>query len=114
MPVLSIDILVTGQDSVLSTVLRNCAEGTVAGRVVGVASNQNCPALAVGRSAQVPLVRAFPIEDDQSRSDRHAVMGAALREAGVNLVMVGGYNESLELTFFGAVGSGVDVISMYP
>jgi phosphoribosylglycinamide formyltransferase-1 len=112
MPNLTMAILVSGQGSVLKTVLRNCADETVLGRVAAVASNRDCPALEVARAAGVPLVRAYPVGDFPSRSARDAAMGADLRQVGVNLVVVGGYNESLEKSFFDVVG--VDAISMYP
>ena len=40
-------------------------------------------------------------------------MGTDLRLAGADLVIVGGYNDSLDETFFATVGTS-NVISMYP
>jgi phosphoribosylglycinamide formyltransferase-1 len=105
-------VLVSGQGSVLKTVLRACRDGSVDGTVAAVGSNRECPGLEVGRQAGVSHVGAFLGAHYQSQAARDAALGAFLRAAGVELAIVGGYNEPLELAFFEAVG--VDVIGMYP
>jgi phosphoribosylglycinamide formyltransferase 1 len=111
-PHLKLGVLVSGQGSVLKTVLRACREGFVDGSVAAVGSNRDCPGLEVARSAGVPAVSAFFSDEYESRAARDAALAAYLRFAGVDLVIVGGYNEPLETSFFDSVGS--DVIGMYP
>lgn len=113
MPELKITILVSGRGSVLKTVLRVCGDGTVPGEVVAVASNIECPALDVARAASVPFIRSYDIDKYESRAARDAAMGADLQRTGTDIVVVGGYNDSLEEAFFNTVGT-TNVISMYP
>lgn len=113
MPDLKIAILVSGRGSVLKTVLRVCGDGTLRGEIVAVASNIECPALEVARAAAVPFICSYDISAYQSQAERDAAMGADLQDAGANLVIVGGYNDSLDSAFFSGVGTA-DVISMYP
>ncbi|MGH2770874.1 MAG: phosphoribosylglycinamide formyltransferase [Actinomycetota bacterium] len=105
-------ILVSGHGSVLKTVLREFASGYLDGSVAAVGSNRECPGLDVARSAGVPAVSALFASDYESRSARDAALGVFLRSAGVDLVIVGGYNEPLEPSFFESIV--VDVIGMYP
>jgi phosphoribosylglycinamide formyltransferase-1 len=109
---LNFGILVSGNGSVLKTVLRACRDGEVPGRVLAVASNQECPALEVARQAQVPHVRSYPIDDYDSRVKRDAAMAADLVVAGVDFVIVGGYSEVLEDGFLRSFKDRA--ISMYP
>lgn len=112
MSTLSIAILVSGNGSVLRTLLRVCNEGSLDGAVVSVASNQECPALAVAREAGTETVRAFPTADHASRADRDAALGHFVAGSGADIVVVGGYSEPLEEEFFAAAPP--NVISMYP
>jgi phosphoribosylglycinamide formyltransferase 1 len=109
---LNIGILVSGNGSVLKTVLRACGEGEVPGKVLAVASNQTCPALEVAEQARVPHVRSYPIGDFDSRTKRDAAMAADLVAASVDFVVVGGYSEVLEDSFLRLFKDRA--ISMYP
>jgi len=84
----------------------------VDGDVIAVGSNWECPALGLARAANVPTVVACPRDDFDSRTARDAALAGIIRDAGVNLVVVGGYNEPLEASFFEHVRA--DVIGMYP
>ncbi len=109
---LKIGLLVSGNGSVLKTLLRVSGDGSLAGEVVAVASNRDCPALDVARGAGVAHVAAFPVDDYTSRSDRDAAIADHLLRADVNFVVVGGYSEPLEPSFFERIP--YDTISMYP
>jgi phosphoribosylglycinamide formyltransferase-1 len=111
-PDLRLAILVSGRGSVVKTVLAACADGRVAGSVVAVASNLGCPALEVARAGGVPSVGFRPLEDFESRPVRDVSLARLVRDAGANLVIVGGYNDYLEESFFDTVAA--DVIGMYP
>lgn len=104
---LRIGLLVSGQGSVLRTLLRVCGDGSLPGQVVAVASNRECPALRLAREGGVGHVAAYPVADYASRAERDARMAA-----GVNFVVVGSYSEALEPGFF--TGIPRDTISMYP
>lgn len=112
MPNLKVAILVSGRGSVVKTVLRACGDGRVDGQVVAVASNVDCPALEVARAGGVPTVATCSKADYPSRPERDAALAERVREARADLVVVGGYDEPLEESFFSNVGA--DVIGMYP
>lgn len=109
---LKIGLLVSGNGSVLRTLLRVTGDGTLAGEVVAVVSNRDCPALDLARGAAVPHVEAYPVAGFASRAERDAAMAADLVRAGVNFVVVGGYSEALEESFFEYTPG--NAISMYP
>jgi phosphoribosylglycinamide formyltransferase-1 len=109
---LKIGLLVSGNGSVLKTLLRVCGDGSLPGEVVAVASNRECPALGVAREVGVVHVAAFPVDDYASRSDRDTAIAGHLLQANVNFVVVGGYSEPLEPSFFERIPD--DTISMYP
>lgn len=108
---LQIGSMVSGNGSVLKTLLRACASGDVAGQVAAVASNKVCPALDIARNASI-AAQAFPIDQFESRSLRDAAIAEFFVVSGVNFVVIGGYDEPLEEAFF--VDSLPEVISMYP
>lgn len=109
---LNLAILVSGRGSVLKTLLAACARGDLDAAVVAVAGNKECPALAVGREAGVPLVACHRLTDHGSRAKRDAAMADDLLAAGVDFVVVGGYDEALAEGF---VSRWPDrMISMYP
>ncbi|MBV9023280.1 MAG: hypothetical protein JO362_05670 [Streptomycetaceae bacterium] len=109
---LRIGLLVSGRGSVLKTLLRVCGDGSLPGEVVAVASNRECPALGLAREAGVGRVSSYPINDYASRAERDAHIAADLSASDVNFVVVGGYSEALEPSFFDA--TPCDIISMYP
>lgn len=109
---LRIGLLVSGNGSVLKTLLRVCGDGSLNGEVIAVASNRDCPALSVARNAGITHVAAYPVSDYASRADRDAEIAAQLARADVNFVVVGGYSEPLEPSFFERISH--DTISMYP
>jgi phosphoribosylglycinamide formyltransferase-1 len=109
---LRIGVLVSGNGSVLRTLLRACGEGVISGEVAAVASNVSCPALKVGKDGGVPMVSAFEIDRYASRWERDAAIARALVDQGVDFVVVGGYSEVLEPGFFEIAPP--EVISMYP
>lgn len=108
---LKIGSMVSGNGSVLKTMLRVCGAGEVPGEVVAVASNKECPALDVARDAGV-VAQAFPVDDHTSRSARDEAIAHFLVSAGADFVVVGGYSEPLEPSFFEV--APVETISMYP
>jgi phosphoribosylglycinamide formyltransferase-1 len=109
---LRLAILVSGRGSVLRTVWAACARGSLDGEVVAVASNKECPGLEVARELGVPAVARYPLGDYESRVERDTAMAEGLAAAGVDFVVVGGYDEALEETL---VGRDPDrMISMYP
>ena len=108
---LNIGSMVSGNGSVLKTMLRVCRVGKVPGRVVAVASNRECPALDVAREASIPA-RAFVLTDYSSRADRDRAIASFLVAEGADIVVVGGYSEPLEESFFEVAPA--DTISMYP
>jgi len=79
----------------LRYMLQGCADGSVPGSVVAVASNIDCQALVVAREAEVPYIVNHAAEHYGSRADRDTEMGAELLKAGVDLVVVAGYTEPL-------------------
>lgn len=109
---LKIGLLVSGNGSVLKTLLRVTADGSLPGEVVAVASNRECPALGVARDAGIAHVAAYPVDGFASRADRDAEIAEHLLRADVNFVVVGGYSEPLEPSFFERIPH--DTISMYP
>lgn len=94
---LRLGVLVSGHGSNLRAVIEACASGRLDAEVALVASNKrSAPALAVATAAGIPA-RAFPIpEHGGNVADRDAAMAAALRQAGVDLVVCAGYDRVLD------------------
>ena len=104
--------MVSGNGSVLKTLLRVTGNGGIDGKVVAVASNKECPALMVARDASIPA-QAFVIDQFESRPARDAAIAEFLTANDVDFVVVGGYDEHLEETFF-TDDLLPNIISMYP
>jgi phosphoribosylglycinamide formyltransferase-1 len=96
-------VLVSGRGTNLAAILDACASGAIPGEVVHVASNKrSCPALDIARRAEVPEVRAFPLTEYAGLAARDAAMAAALKAAGVELVISAGYDRVLDEGFVAA------------
>lgn len=108
---LKIGVMVSGNGSVLKTMLRVCGAGEVPGEVVAVASNRECPALDVACGEGV-TARAFTRDEYQSRDERDQAIARFLVGEDVDFVVVGGYSEVLEPSFFQLAPA--EIISMYP
>jgi phosphoribosylglycinamide formyltransferase 1 len=89
-------VLVSGRGTNLQAILDACAQGRVAATVAMVAANRECPALDIARAARVPDVRVFTVPEFGSGRERDRAMGAALTEAGVELVVCAGYNRVID------------------
>lgn len=109
---LRIAILASGKGSVVKTLLRACGDGRIPGEVVAVAGNIECPALEVGEAAGVGTVGFCALDRYESRAARDEALAALVRGSEPGLVVVGGYSDILEESFFANVGA--DVIGMYP
>lgn len=96
----------------LRYILQGCADGSVPGSVVAVASNIDCPALAVAREAAVPHIVHRARENYASRAERDTEMGTGLLKAGVDFVVVAGYTEPLDEGLLDLFPDRA--ISMYP
>lgn len=113
MPVtLRIGLLLSGNGSVLQTLLSAIGDGSLDAKVEAVVTNRDCPALGVATRAGIPMLRLFDIADFASKAGRDAAMGAFLVSAGVELAIVGGYSEHLDEAFFQEFGD--NIIGMYP
>jgi phosphoribosylglycinamide formyltransferase-1 len=96
-------VLVSGQGTNLAAILEACASGGIPGEVIFVASNKPaCPALEIARQAEVPQVQAFPLAEYGDQAVRDAAMAAALKSAGVELVITAGYDRLLDEGFVAA------------
>jgi phosphoribosylglycinamide formyltransferase-1 len=96
-------VLVSGRGTNLAAILQACASGGIPGDVIFVASNKPvCPALEIARQAEVPQVQAFPLADYGEQAARDAAMAAALKAAGVELVITAGYDRLLDEGFVAA------------
>jgi phosphoribosylglycinamide formyltransferase 1 len=109
---LRIAILVSGKGSVVRTLLRACEDGRIAGEVVAVAGDIECPALKLAEDAGVETVGFCHLDRYESRIARDGALAELVRSADPGLVVVGGYADVLEASFFDNVGA--DVIGMYP
>ncbi len=90
-------VVVSGRGTNLAAILEACAAGGIPGEVVFVASNKpGCPALEIARQAKVPEVQAFPLTEYADLATRDAAMAAALKSAGVELVITAGYDRVLD------------------
>lgn len=107
-----IAVLVSGKGSVVRTLLRACEDGRIAGEVVAVAGDIECPALKLAEDAGVETVGFRHLDRYESRAARDAALAELVHSAEADLVVVGGYANVLEATFFDNVDA--DVIGMYP
>lgn len=88
-------VLVSGRGSNLQVLLDVIARGELSARVVAVASNKaGVPALERAARAGVPH-QAFPRDDYPSRRARDEAMADYLRQQGIDLVVLAGYDRVL-------------------
>jgi len=110
---LSVGVLVSGRGTNLQAILDACASGSLAARVVFVASNRDgAPALIRAKRAGVSC-RAFTIEVHGTRAAAQSAMGDALVRAGVRLIVLAGFDHILTPGFFVKV-AGVPIINVHP
>lgn len=110
---LSVGVLVSGRGTNLQAILDACASGSLAARVVLVASNRDgVPALIRAKRAGVPCV-AFTIEAHGTRAAAQSAMADALVRAGARLVVLAGFDHILTPGFFVKV-AGVPIINVHP
>lgn len=110
---LSVGVLVSGRGTNLQAILDACANGSVAARVVYVASNRDgVPALIRAKRAGVPCA-AFTIEAHGTRAAAQNAMADALVRAGARLVVLAGYDHILAPGFFVKVAR-VPIINVHP
>ncbi len=109
---LTIGLVTSGRGTMLRYVLDACATGLIQANLTAVVSNIDCPALAVGKERAVPHTSRFDAASYASKADRDHAMGEFLRSAGVDLVLVAGYNETLAASFIDQFPRRV--ISPYP
>jgi phosphoribosylglycinamide formyltransferase-1 len=93
-------VLVSGRGTNLAAILEACASGGIPGEVVFVAGNKPAaPALEIARRSGVPEVRAFTLAEYGDLAARDGAMAAALKAAGVELVITAGYDRVLDEGF---------------
>ena len=106
-------VLVSGRGTNLQAILDACANGTLAARVVLVASNrEGVPALERAARAGVPHA-TFTTEAAGSRAAAHAAMAKAVVTSGARLVVLAGFDRILATIFFHTLG-GIPVINTHP
>jgi phosphoribosylglycinamide formyltransferase-1 len=110
---LPIGVLVSGRGTNLQAILNACADGTLAARVVFVASNRDgVPALIRASRAGVAHA-AFTIAQYGSRGAAQAAMADALVAAGVRLMVHAGFDHILGPEYFVRLGS-TPIINVHP
>ena len=110
---LPIGVLVSGRGTNLQAILDACASGSVAARVVYVASNRDgVPALIRAARAGVPHA-SFTIAGYGSRPAAQGAMADALVRAGARLVVHAGFDHILGHDYFVRLG-GIPVINVHP
>jgi len=110
---LPIGVLVSGRGTNLQAILDACASGSVAARVVYVASNRDgVPALIRAARAGVPHA-SFTIAGYGSRAAAQGAMADALVRAGARLVVHAGFDHILGHDYFVRLG-GIPVINVHP
>jgi phosphoribosylglycinamide formyltransferase-1 len=91
-----VGVLVSGRGSNLRALLDALSAKSSAAHVVCVVTNRpGCAALDHARRADVP-VHIFAKKEYGSRAARDAAMAEALNQAGVDLVVLAGYDEILD------------------
>lgn len=87
-----IGVLVAGRGSNLQAILDAIVRGELQARIgVVISSRASAPALAIAAAHDVP-VRVIAPRDYTSRAEEGAAIVEALRDAGVSLVVLAGYN----------------------
>jgi len=102
MPTLDLGVLISGRGSNLQAILDAIAAGRLDARVRLVVSNRpDAAGLARAERAGVPT-RVIPHQDFADRDSFDAAVVAALREAGVEWVVLAGFMRLLSRTFLDA------------
>jgi formyltetrahydrofolate-dependent phosphoribosylglycinamide formyltransferase len=110
---LSVGVLVSGRGTNLQAILEACASGSLAARVVFVASNrEGVPALIRAKRAGVPCA-AFTVEANGTRAAAQGAMADALVRAGARLIVLAGFDHILTPVFFMKVAR-VPIINVHP
>jgi phosphoribosylglycinamide formyltransferase-1 len=110
---LSVGVLVSGRGTNLQAILDACASGSLAARVVFVASNRDgVPALIRAKRAGVPC-SAFTIDSHGTRTAAQSAMADALVRAGARLIVLAGFDHILTPGFFVKVAR-VPIINVHP
>ena len=110
---LPIAVLVSGRGTNLQAILDACADGSVAARVVYVASNRDgVPALIRASRAGVPHA-AFTIVAYGSRPAAQSAMADAIVRAGARLVVHAGFDHILGHEYFVRLGA-IPIINVHP
>ncbi len=107
-----VGVLVSGRGSNLRALLEALSFQDAPARVVCVLTNRpNCLALNHARSAGIP-VYIFAKKEYASRAARDAAMAEALNQAGIDLVVLAGYDEILDPALLGPFAGRV--INVHP
>lgn len=110
---LPLGVLVSGRGTNLQAILDACGNGSVAARVVYVASNRDgVPALIRASRAGVPHA-SFTIAGYGSRAAAQAAMADALVRVGARLVVQAGFDHILGHDYFVRLG-GIPIINVHP
>ncbi|HET9808521.1 MAG TPA: formyltransferase family protein, partial [Candidatus Limnocylindria bacterium] len=110
---LSVGVLVSGRGTNLQAILDACASGSLAARVVCVASNrERVPALIRAKRARVPCA-AFTVEANGTRAAAQGAMADALVRAGARLIVLAGFDHILTPVFFMKLAR-VPIINVHP
>lgn len=111
--ILSVGVLVSGRGTNLQAILDACASGSLAARVVFVASNRDgVPALIRAKRGGVPCA-AFTTEAHGTRAAAQGAMADALVRAGARLIVLAGFDHILTPGFFVKVAA-VPIINVHP
>lgn len=95
-PIPAIAVLVSGRGTNLGAILRAIEPGGLRARVgLVVSSRADAPALELARAHDVPTLVIAP-KEYASRAEAGAAIVAALRSAGVSLVVLAGYKPILD------------------
>ena len=109
---LRLGLLLSGNGSVLKTLLAAIADRSLDATVDAVITNRECPALTVAVDAGIPVTRRFNRGEYESKAAMDSAIADTLLAAGVRLAVVGGYSENIDEAFFRRFGD--NIIGMYP
>jgi phosphoribosylglycinamide formyltransferase-1 len=110
---LRVGVCVSGRGTNLQALLDACRDGRLDAEIMYVgASRKQAPALERARAAGVPA-EAFPPAANGGRDAAQVLMAARLAAAGVDLVVLAGYDRILCDAFFARLGD-VPVINVHP
>ena len=111
---LRIGVCVSGRGTNLQAILDACRDGRLDAQVVYVGSSRkSAPALERARAAGVPA-EAFPPAANGGRDAAQRLMARRLVGAGVELVVLAGYDRILADPFWDVLGDRVPVINIHP